>query len=129
MIRTREPEEPSLLITRWQHWHEYALTAPQVRLERLAMALADDGRVLLLGTPLPPLPGEQWVVRAGVAAPAGWIWSPAVDPAVIRELLELPPHDLALLHTGGNWELVAAGNLVRVTRSAARNTAEALHAG
>jgi hypothetical protein len=129
MVRCGQPAEPTLLIARWDEWRSYAEMAPQPRLHCLAMALADDKRVMLLGAPLPPLKGQRWVVRDGVAAPAGWTWSPAVDPVVIRELLNLMPNDLTLLHVEGGWEQIPADNIVRVTRSAVRNTAEAVHAG
>lgn len=124
LVRCHEPAEPTLLLASWKDWSQYATTAPQVRLQCLAFALADDHRLLLRGSPLPPLKGERWVERAGIAVPAGWTWSPAVDALVVRQLLELEAHDLAVLHAGGVWERVAAGDFVRATRSAARNTAE-----
>jgi hypothetical protein len=130
MVRDFEPLEPSLLITTWDAWSAYAATAPQVRLECLAFALADDGRVLLRGSPLPPLRGERWVERGGITTPAGWTWSPGVEPLVLSSLLDLDSDDLALLHTDGSWERLAASDFVRATRSAVRNTAEQCeHAG
>jgi hypothetical protein len=129
MVRCAVVAEPMLLITSWDEFQPYAEIAPQLRLHCLVMALASDNRVALFGSPLPPLKGQRFVVRDGVAAPAGWTWSPAVDPDVVRELLGIEARDLALLHIDGNWEHIPASSLVRVTRSAVRNTSEALHAG
>jgi hypothetical protein len=60
----------------------------------------------------------------GIAAAAGWIWSPPVDSEVLRDSLRLEPHDLALLHEDGTWDHVRGADFVRATRSAARLSQE-----
>jgi hypothetical protein len=124
VVRSSDAHDATLLITTLDAWLAYGSTAPQLRLERLAFAMNDAGRVVVLGSPLPPLRGQRWVDRDGIATPAGWTWEPAVDPDVLRDLFALEPNDLALLHTDGTWEHILADNLVRATRSAIRQTAE-----
>ncbi len=71
-------------------WANFAGGAAQVRLSSLRFAMAEDGRVAIVGLPLPAIPGVFYCAFQGIAAPAGWIWSPPVDAAVLGELLGLP---------------------------------------
>ncbi|HVW35796.1 MAG TPA: hypothetical protein VHB99_00775, partial [Pirellulales bacterium] len=70
--------------------------------------------------PLAPLGGVQYVEESGIAVPAGWHWSPAVEAAVVRAALGLEPGDSALWFADGSWQKIAADDWVRATRSAAR---------
>lgn len=124
LVRTTVFAEPSAVLVSLSPWREYAAIAPQVRLDRWTFAADAAGRVLVRGAPLPPLPGLQFVDLAGLLVPAGWMWSPAVEPDVVRELLQLRSDDDALFHSDGTWEQIRAGDWVRATRSAARATTE-----
>ena len=125
LVRSRQVIEPTLLCTALAAWVAYAGCAPQVRLDRWAFAASATGDALVRGAPLPPLPGESWIEREGIAVPGGWVWTPAVEPAVIRELLELEPDDLILWHPDGHYDRLTSGDFVRATRSAVRLTQEA----
>ncbi len=121
---------PTLMLTSLSAWAAYVCTAPQVRLERLTFAADDMGGVLIRGAPLPPLPGERFIEREGVAVPLGWQWWPAVEPAVVRAVLAreapaLAENDLALVLADGSLQRVPADSFVRADRSAVRLTAEA----
>ena len=85
-------------------------TNTQARLDRWHFAVASDGRVVVRGAPLPPMPGILYCEEEGVAVPVGFAFSPRVESAVVGELLELQPHDLALFHADGSWERIAAAN-------------------
>lgn len=122
LVRSDQAQEASLLVTDWQIWSRYAVDAPQVRLDHWRFAAAADGRAAIHGRPLPPLPGEPWVEREGVAVPAGWAWSPAVEVAIVRCCFGLAAGDVALWHSDGDWEKIAADDFVRATRAAVRAT-------
>jgi hypothetical protein len=109
--------ESELLETSPDQLASYLATAPQWRIERWSLAASADGRTLVRGLPLPPLPGTQWTNCDGICVPAGCAWSPAVEPAVLRQLLQLRPNDLALLRENGTWDCVAADDWVRAGRS------------
>jgi hypothetical protein len=123
LVRSADERPANVLLLDVACWQAYGSQAPQVRLARWHFAAAADRRVAVRGLPLPPLPGERYVEQDGVAAPAGWSWLPAVEPAVLREVLGLEDHDLALLHSDGTWERIGAEQFVRATRSAIRETA------
>jgi len=120
LVRCHVPAEANVLLTTSTAWEEYASSAPQVRLDRLAFAVADDSRVVVRGTPLPPIRGIRFVQRNALAVPAGWTWTPAVDADVVSELLELERDDLALMHADGSWDCIRGDEFVRASRSAVR---------
>ena len=102
------------------------IEAPQVRLDRWRFAVAADGRVAVHGQPLPPLPGRRWVEQEGIAVPAGWTWTPAVEAALLRQVFGLAEGDVALWDVDGAWERIAADEFVRATRAAVRATVKRL---
>src|SRR5207248_2131641 len=113
----------SVLVTALADWVAYATTVPAIRLRPLRFAAAADGRALVRGTPLPPIQGRRYTEAAGLAVPAGFDWSPPVEPAVLRKLLGLGDGDLALFDEDATYERIDASQFARATRSAARATA------
>ena len=123
LVRSAAVREANVLLTSLRAWADYGGGAAQVRLERWSFAVSDTGGVAVRGEPLPPLPGQRYVETEGVAVPAGWAWEPAVEAAVLRQLLGLRGSDLALLHPDGSWDHVRGEHFVRASRSAVRLTA------
>ena len=121
-----EMREPSLLEASLDGLAAYAQAAPQWRLERWAFVATDDGRVLVRGLPLPPLSGNRFVESDGVCVTAGCAWSPAVEPAIVRQLLQLEEGEIAIFWEVGSFDRIAAGDWVRVSRSALAGTRESL---
>ena len=124
LVRSSQPRTPSWLLARLAEWSAYVETAPQVRLARWSFAADARGRALIRGAPLPPVRGVQYVEEAGLAVPAGWHWSPPVEPAIVRAALGLAPGDSALWFADGSWQKIASGDWVQATRSAVRLTLE-----
>ena len=114
----------NLLLTQLLVWTQWANNAPLIRLARLTFAVADDGRVVVRGTPLPPLPGQTMVEQAGVATLCGLRWWPPVDAENLRALLGLKEGDLAILSADGDCEVISGELFVPASRSAVRLTAE-----
>ena len=123
LVRSTVERAVSLIETTIDLWHRWAAEAPELRLKSLRFAAAADGRVLVQGEPLPPLPGTRYAVSDGIAVPAGWSWAPAIDATIVRQVLELESNQTVLLRTEGPWEIVDEGSFVRARRSAARQTA------
>ncbi|MGA2258797.1 MAG: hypothetical protein ABSG53_29370 [Thermoguttaceae bacterium] len=124
LVRSAHSETTSVLLTTIDRWEAYAVQAPQLRLDCWHFAVADDGRVVVRGAPLPPLPGQRWVDREGIAVPAGWRWSPPVDAAIVRAAFGLEPSDFVLWQTDGTWQRIRAADFVPASRAAVRASAE-----
>ena len=80
--------------------------------------------MIVRGEPLPPLPGQRWVDREGIAVPAGWRWSPPVEAAIVRAVFGLEPGDFALWQTDGTWQRIRAADFTPASRAAVRASAE-----
>jgi len=126
LVRSNQEREASLLRVTLASWTQYAVSAPQARLNRWTFAVSGDRFCLIQGAPLPPLPGVRYAVVDGVAVPAGWTWRPALDPAVLRSWLGLEQGELALFAPDGSCQKLPADAFVAATRSAVRLTAEAM---
>ena len=104
----------------------WAETASDVRLRRLRFALCEDGRLLLVGTPLPPIRGNSYVSHRQLLLPAGQ----ELDPPALRDLLpgmmSLAEGDVVLFHRDGSGERIGAHDFVPASRSAIRRTLEAI---
>lgn len=126
LVRSDEVREPAILLTTLDEWRRYGLEAPQIRLDRWTFAVSTEGRALIRGTPLPPIPGERFVETEGIAISAGWSWTPAIDAATLRDVLSIDPRDVALIHSDGSWEVIGFASFVRATRSAIRASSGSL---
>ncbi|HEX7766736.1 MAG TPA: hypothetical protein VF443_08475, partial [Nitrospira sp.] len=124
LVRSVLPREATLLQTTLDKFQAYASDAPQWRLERWKFAASADRQVLIQGTPLPPLPGDHWILDDDIAVPAGFRWEPAVTAATLRRVFGLQPGCVALLHNDQSWEYVPAEAWVQCTRSAVRLTVQ-----
>jgi hypothetical protein len=123
--RAHEERPATLLLTTLAAWSAYATSAPAARLRPLRFAVAADGRAIVVGAPLPPIPGRRFAERDGIAVPCGFAWDPPVEPAVLREVLQLDAGDLALLDESGACEHIESAHFARASRAAVRATVEA----
>lgn len=118
--------DSTALLTTLEAWEEYAVTAPLIRLQHLYFAVSENADVLIVGSPLVPLPGQAYTLKDNILLPVGYDF----DPPVIAELVaaELNPDNdgLLLFHQSGNWEKIRMDYFVPATRSAVRLTNSAI---
>jgi hypothetical protein len=125
LARSAEEAPANVLRTRLVDWLEFAQSAAEVRLQRLTFAVSAERQVLVRGTPLPPLAGERFVERAGIAVPAGLGWQPAVSVEVIRRVLGVAEGGFVLWEPDNTVTRLHPEQFVAATRRAVRATAEA----
>ncbi len=114
------------LLTDLRSFHDWVVSAPQLRFQGLAFACGDDGRVLVRGTPVPPVEGTPLWIEADIAVPCGYCLDPQVPAASLLPLLAQPSTaGLHLLNEDGSREWIPEDAFVHVSRSAVRATAEA----
>ncbi len=122
--RNSTMEEANVLLTSLKDWQAWGQNAAQVRLLGLTFAVSSDGRVIVRGTPLPPLAGARYYERDGIALACGWGWPHWLDNETARAALQIAADDLALISPTGTWETIPADQFVRATRSAIRLSGE-----
>jgi hypothetical protein len=115
-------QTPNVLVTGWQAWYDYTITAPQARLKGCRFAVNQQRQVVVCSEILPPLSGQRYVERAGVAVAIGWHWHPPLSASEVREWLGSEPAGLVLLNNDGTADVIAAADFVLASRSAARET-------
>jgi hypothetical protein len=128
LVRSVEPAEPNWLLTSLAEWTAYVVAAPQVRLARWSFIASPDGRVVVRGTPIPPIAGTRFVEQSGIVVPAGWTPTPAVQPEIVRESLKLSPGDTAWFTVDGAWRIISRSDCVQASRSTVRLTAREVSA-
>ena len=116
-----------LLLCNVEAFREFLLRNPLHRLRPLRFVINDAcSEVLVRGKPLPSIPGERFVLQAGVATPVGLAWSPPVGASVIRAWLGLRDGTMALWRAdggglgGGGISEIAEDAFVAASRRAGR---------
>lgn len=126
LVASERGKEANALLASSDIWFEWASIAPALRLRPLKFAASFGGRVLILGQPLPPVPGTRLVDDQGIVVPAGFTWRPAVSPSTLRELLGVG-QQIHVLWDEHGVQLLADELFVTASRASARATREAIH--
>lgn len=120
--------DPDFLITTIEVWEEWALMAPLSRLNPLSFAASSDGRVCVKGRPLPPLPGEAWVLHDQIALRAGFGFPHFCLPSWMATRLRLSAGAIAFWHEDGSHEIAPAPAFFPASRSNVRATGASVRA-
>jgi hypothetical protein len=104
----------------------WADQASRLRLGRLKFAASRNGRVLVTGTPLPPIPGTACYFHGALVLPCGWDFAAPLQSGWVELSLALPPGALALLDPAGGVEIISQEAIVPLTLAALRRTQAAM---
>lgn len=126
LSRSSREVEPAALLADLSALLPWAESASRLRLARLTFASTNDSRVLVRGTPLPPVPGSAHYVQGRLALPCGWELTPPLLPAWVEESLALPAGAIALLLPDGGIEMLGQESFTQLSLAALRRTHEAL---
>ncbi|MEM1318631.1 MAG: hypothetical protein AAGG75_00175 [Bacteroidota bacterium] len=113
---TDTPHPGFALCCQLQHWKSFGETAAQARLEQLRFAVSENNQVLIIGQPLPPLPGKEYWRRGQLLLPAGF----DLEWPIIAPLLHDDAQSYLLLDKAGNAQEVELDCFVAARRSAIR---------
>lgn len=122
LVRSDSPGPATALLADFDAWCRYAIEAPQVRLAAWRLAASREEQLaLILGTPLPPLAGTHFY-EAGprVLIPCGFAWTPAIDSAALRTVLEAARTDYVWWREKEGVSVLPEALFVPATRSGAR---------
>lgn len=110
------------LLTSLLQWKAYAETAPGIRLAQLQFAVSQNNEVLIMGTPLPPIPGKEYWTRNNILLPCGYDLEIPMAASFISEKLDPEQDGFLIFDTDGNCEKIDLAFLVDAKRSAVRLT-------
>lgn len=110
------------LLTTLEQWKVYAESAPAIRLAPLQFALSQKNEVLVVGTPLPSIPGKEYWQMNNMLLPCGYELEIPVAASFICEKLNPENDGFLIFDTDGSCEKIDFAFLVAAKRSAARLT-------
>jgi len=115
-------QQGNALLTNLATWKNYAEAAPLVRLQQTRFAVSEKNKVLIIGVPLPALPGREYVLQDTLLLPCGFEFDPPAIGELVMARLDPSKGSLLLFDTDGSWEMIPKTAFMPSTRSAIRST-------
>ncbi len=126
LVPSSQVEAGVALLTTLATWKAYANQAPQIRLESLRFAVSEWNQVLIMGTPLPAIPGREYWMRNTLLLPSGFDLELPLLAGLLANKVNPQADAVLVLDENGTWEKIAFDSLIPATRSAVRLTKENL---
>lgn len=119
-----EYRQPSAIVGAFADWHQWVEQSNNLRLKPLKFACDTHQRVLIVGTPLPSIRGQQFCKFGNVYVPAGWSWNPGVSIELLNKIVGATGETQVWAFQEDSWLTISTGQFVSASRSAVRLTAE-----
>jgi len=131
-LRWRPSEQlsaPEALLCSFADWTSFVLKnlQPKWRSLRFGCSQASEPplNTLVVGSPIPSIPGTRLVSCERILMPVAHTWFPAVPAQSIRKLLRVKEADWILWDQEDSLEVVSDSDLIPTTRVSIRTTAHA----
>jgi hypothetical protein len=122
LVVSSNEKKGDALLTSLDTWKAYAETAPATRLARLRFAVSEKNEVLVIGHPLPALPGKEYWLSNNMLLPCGMDWELPLMSAIIGKQLNPTNDAIILFDENANWQSITKTFFVTAKRSAVRLT-------
>ena len=122
LVSSVDHKTGNALLTTLKQWKAYAETAPGIRLAQLKFAVSQNNQVLIMGTPIPPIPGKEYWTRNNILLPCGCDLEIPMAATFINEQLNPVQDGFLIFDMDGNCEKIDLAFLVDAKRSAVRLT-------
>ena len=103
-------------------WQAYAETTPEIRLTALRFALSAAGDVLVMGEPLPPLPGVEYWLRDSILLPAAYDLEWPLLAGLFNQRENSKGAYFILFEKDGNWQKIEKRCFVLASRAGIRTS-------
>ena len=122
LLPSSEYHSGAALKVKLADWQAYAETAPEIRLAALHFALSATGDVLVMGEPLPPLPGVEYWLRGSILLTAAYDleWPLLADLFNQRE--NSKGSYFMLFEKDGSWQKIEKRCFVPASRAGIRQS-------
>jgi len=128
LVPSAAPRPGAALLTTLAALASYVEAAPAVRLAGLRFAVSAQRQALIMGTPLPPIPGQEYWLSAGLLLPAGFDFEVPLVAKLLAIQRANAAADVLLFFPDGEYEVIPTAQLHPVSRSAVRLTTRAFSA-
>lgn len=122
LVPSSQVQNPVLLRCNLIDLQSWVGSAPEIRIKCLKMVADRVQTVLVMGHPLPNIPGTSFWSCEGLLLPAGFVLEfPVLAPIVLSKCN--PEGDaLVMIHTDGSWQRIPLALFVAASRSGIRQT-------
>jgi hypothetical protein len=120
LIRTTAPKGVYALLTSFAGWKVYVESAPLIRLRQLSFALSASQEVLVVGEPLPTLPGKSYWRNGNLLLPSGYDFDPPFIANLLNNHFKTEKSDFILFKENGEWTSVSKDCLKQANRAVVR---------
>lgn len=113
------PKGCLVLVTNFFHWKDYCLSNSKLRTYNLEYSLSDDSRVIVLGEPIPNIPGVEYLKEGNLLWPSGL----AFEFSFLKQMLldkTREADSYFLFYKEGNYEEIKKENLGKMDLTALR---------
>lgn len=100
----------------------FANSAPEIRLKKLLFAVSNSGKVIIVGNPLPSIPGNDYWLNGNLLLPCGYDFEIPVISSFISDKLDPQRVSYIIFDKNGDWQRIFRENFVTMTRSGIRLT-------
>jgi hypothetical protein len=122
IISSAKNKKGAALLTTLQQWKAYASNAPAIRLAPLQFAVSQNSDVLIIGNPLPAIPGKELWMIDNILIPNGYDFEIPMAISFINEKLNATKDAVLLFDTDGTYEKIDLAFFAKAKRSATRLT-------
>lgn len=122
ILTSAKERKGTALLTSLSAWKEYADMAPAARLMNVKFAVSENNEVLIIGNPLPPLPGKEYWETQNILIPCGYDFQLSMTPSFISKKWNDDKKSIILFHADSKWQRIEKNYFVQGKRSAVRLT-------
>lgn len=120
LIAAKEEREGHALLTSLPFWKQYAETVSVIRLEALRFAVSENDEVLIIGSPLPAIPGREFWISEDLLIPSGYVPEASIGVKIFADQFNKGRHCYLLLAADGSWQLIQKNYFMPAKRSGIR---------
>ena len=110
------------LLTDLNTWKKYADNASAIRLSTLKFTVSANDEVLILGTPLPSLPGKEFWLQNNCLLPCGYEFEIPFVANFLQKHIIPSNTGLILFNSNSEWQIIDHSLFVEAKRSSIRLT-------
>lgn len=118
LVPSEEERPGDALLVDWATWKNYVIEAPAVRLKPLQFAVTENKMVLVLGQPLPAIPGKEFWLQHHNLLPCGFDFKIAIVAELLAHKLNRDRDAYLRFDAFGQWQKIDINNFVKANRGA-----------
>lgn len=127
IVLSKQVKPGVALLLPWSDWAHWIETAPDIRCENLHYAVSENGEVLVVGGPLPPLPGQEYWAEETVFLPLGFDLELPAMRLLLKNKYNAGEQAILLFYEDGSFQKIEKEQFKPATRASVRRTASMIN--